>query len=340
MSSNHSPSGPSSDIPVPLADRLVDLRRPKGVDSQRWLAIQQHASRVVNQIPGDHGGMIGACKDLVECVAKVVLTEATSPVSDDFPRVVKKASSILGQAASDFGGGSSAATTAKGLAQAVNQAASTSAQGLAELRNEHGSGHGRTAPADVSPEDTELILSYTVGWTVWALARLERLLANQVSTLIAELSDSIFHKGVLRSRFSAVGLDTLGEEEQERLGFAVAERGARRQTVVVARDGLDPLIEIGKWPIAYQYGVAKGLLLTAEGTLRPVRTDVLAAVVPRLGFDLIERLLDDLEGTIATHMIDDESASQWMTLNSIGSRLPGKLGSRWQSAVVDPYLPF
>ena len=67
------------------------LLRPQHINEQHWESIQLHAARVANQIAEDAGGLIGACKELVECVAKVVLLEATSPELEEFPKLIKKA---------------------------------------------------------------------------------------------------------------------------------------------------------------------------------------------------------------------------------------------------------
>ena len=194
----------------------------------------------------------------MECLAKIVLEVAPAPEIADFPKLVKKASTVLGGAAPRTDGDTETSTLAKGMALLV-QAAETAAQGVSELRNEHGSGHGHTRVPVIADEDVALVGAYTASaWVTWALARLDRLLANSVTALIDELTSTTFYRGVLQQRLTEVGFEEIGAQEQERLGFAVAERGGRRNTFVVADEGLRPLLEDGVWPLAYQYGVAKG----------------------------------------------------------------------------------
>lgn len=317
----------------------MEFSRPSRIDGGHWSAIATHAARVGNQLPSDHAGEIGACKDLVECVAKVVLAEATSPEIDDFPKLVRKASTVLGSSTPHTDGGAQAGTLAKGLAMAVG-AHETAAQGLGEFRNGHGSGHGRPTMPAIADEDVRLVLAYTQAWVSWALSRLERLLANSVSTLIAELTGSTFRQGMLRERMTEVGFEQVGEEEQERLGFAVAERGVRRETFVVAAGGVSPLVHDAAWPPAYQFGIAKGLLLTAEGTLLPLRLDVLAAVLPRLGTDLQARLLDEVEFAMMSSAIAADEATlmgTWTALVAMESSLHESLRARW-SALAERFL--
>jgi hypothetical protein len=272
----------------------MEFARPERISHDHWNAVSLHARRVEGQHPSDHGGLIGACKDLVECVARIVLAEATSPEIDDFPKLVRKACTLLGATAPKTDGSDAAATLAKGLGMIVG-AHETAAQGLGELRNGHGSGHGRASMPVLAPEDLALVPTYTEAWVRWALARLERLLVNSVSALITDLTGTTFYSGVLRQRLIDLDFENLGVEEQERLGFAIAERGARGGTFVVAGDGIAPLIDNDSWPKSYQYGVVQGLLLTPHGTLDPVMSNVIEAVLPRLGTELIERLLDEVQ---------------------------------------------
>ncbi len=318
----------------------MKLERPNRLRDSHWQVIEAHAARVANQLPGDTGGLVGACKELVECVAKVALTEATSPELDDFPKLVKKASSVLGGVAPQSDGDKHAANLAKGLAMMVG-ATETAAQGLSELRNEYGSGHGHAKLSVIAAEDVQLVCAYVHAWCTWALARLERLLTNSVTTLIDELTGNTFQRGLLRKRMQDVGFDQLGFEDQERLGFAVAERGARRETFVVAQGGLDPLDHDGSWPLAYQYGVAKGLLLTADGRLLPTRLKTLGAVLQRLSADLQQRLIDDAESAVVP--VDVRGDSNKMEelradLDALTPAIDEQLRARWDSAVVRPFF--
>jgi hypothetical protein len=311
----------------------MEFVRPARIEGTHWAAVETHALRVRRQIPGDHAGVIGACKDLVECVAKVVLAEATSPEIEDFPKLVRKASTVLGGVTPRTDGDAQAAALAKGLAILIG-AQETAAQALGELRNDHGAGHGRPTMPLIAEEDVQLVRTYTEAWVRWALARLERLVANSVSTLIAELTGTTFRAGLLAQRLEEVGFVHLPEEELERLGFAVAERGVRRETFVVAQGGVWPLEHDSGWPIAYQYGVAKGLLLTTEGALQPVRPEVLAAIVPRLGADLQARLLDEVETAHMAPALTTSNEAMRLACSALAGMsglVHGDVRDRWET---------
>jgi hypothetical protein len=192
-------------------------------------------------------------------------------------------------------------------------------------------------------EDLELVRTYTEAWVRWALVRLERLLNNSVTTLIADLTGTNFYKGLLAKRLQHIEFETLGDEEQERLGFAVAERGARRGTFVVAEDGLGPLVQNNDWPIAYQYGVAQGLLLTSQGTVEPVRCDVLEAVLPRLGADLLDLLLEQVETAAFAPAVAhgyDVKQRAYSGLARVTPTLPVRIQQRWARFVDRFFEPF
>lgn len=316
----------------------MEFVRPRHLDDDRWTAIELHARRCSEQLPGDHGGTVGACKDLVECTAKTVLEVAPMPDVSEFPTLVKKAATVLGGAAPRTDGHAQASTLAKGLSLYLG-ATETAAQGLGELRNSWGSGHGRTALPVLAAEDVALVEAYTEAWVRWALARLERLLSNSVSALINELRSETFVRGLLRQRFEQIDLEHQGEEEQQRLGVAVANRGGRSETFVVADDGLAPLVYESDWPLPYQHGVVEGLLLTPGGMLGPIRPDVLTAVMPRLPEANQERLVEDVEAALPSPAALENSDETWDRLRRVERALVERLRPRWR-LVVDQFIPF
>jgi Abortive infection C-terminus len=313
----------------------VDLRRPSHLDEQHWDAITVHVGRVNAMPADDRGGLIGACKDLCECVAKIALSEAPAAFGegDDFPKLVKKAAQVLSGATPLTDGSDQSSTVAKGLAIMIG-GLGTASHGLAELRNGFGSGHGHALVPTIAVEDAVLVRAFTDAWLIWTLSRLERLLANSVSILIAELQAGGFRRGLLKQRFHDVGLETLGAEEQERLGFAVAQRGGRGETFVVTEAGIDPLAHDDSWPIHYQYGIAQALLLTPLGTLHPVCLNVLAAIVGRMPQELQERLLDEVQDApISASLLRDNDRRMDVStaLASVGAGLPAAVQSPWRS---------
>ena len=72
----------------------LDLRRPDHLEDEAWEAIQVHARRLDGaQTSADAGWVIGCAKDLIECVARVVLDAKGLPLSGtaDFDEAVNAA---------------------------------------------------------------------------------------------------------------------------------------------------------------------------------------------------------------------------------------------------------
>lgn len=259
----------------------MELNRPRGISDQSWQAIEHHRERLDHawQFPADGGAIIGAAKDLCECVARVVLQERAVPYggNDDLPRLVTEAHRTLDRLP---GRGQAAQIGVQNLAQGAR----TIVTALSELRNELGSGHGRAQTPRVSREAAVAASDAAALWIRWALARLDDVLGGDVDLLIQELRGTHYRRGLLEQRFDEVGLDSLAGEDQRRIRVAVAHR-TMRGTFVVSESGVDPLQDRpGDWPEDYRLGVANGLLLAPEGMLeiRPHFVPVLASVVAQM----------------------------------------------------------
>lgn len=122
--------------------RTLNLR----VDNYKLLAdpdvLEQHLDRINRSIKNDPADVIGASKELVESVCKLVLDDygVNYDRNDDFPSLYKKTAKAL---AIDRG---SVPKSAKGSASAkkVLQNLSTVVRSMSELRNLLGTGHGRS----------------------------------------------------------------------------------------------------------------------------------------------------------------------------------------------------
>jgi hypothetical protein len=259
----------------------MELDRPRGISDQSWQAIDHHRERLDRawRSPVDGGTVIGAAKELCECVARVVLEERAVSYSrsDDMPKLVSAAHKTLDR---NPGRGQASQIGVRNLSQAAKNIVIV----LSELRNELGSGHGRAQIPRVSKEAAVAASDAAALWVRWALARLDDLLGGDVDLLIQELNGAHFHRGLLTQRFDEVGLDNLPGEDQRRLGVAVAHR-AMRGTFVVSESGVEPLQDRpGDWPEDYRLGVATGLLLAPDGNIemRSQFAPALASIVTQM----------------------------------------------------------
>ncbi|MEM8618936.1 MAG: abortive infection family protein [Actinomycetota bacterium] len=241
-------------------DRIT-LRRTAGVGDAQWTAISDAVDRLNRSVDADDPpAIVGGSKELCECVAKVVLVARTEADEGlDYPAVVGKAHSTLGR---QPGHGD----VADGAIRNIVQGAKTIVSSLAEMRNKVGTGHGRATAPVATAEHASLAVNATRLWCEWALDRLAVVLENSVDALIAELSGSHFTKGELGRRLAQIGLDTLSDEDMERLGRAVAQRGGYRGTFVVKWDGVDAALRNpASFPAAYRRGLVSGLFFDHDG---------------------------------------------------------------------------
>jgi hypothetical protein len=255
----------------------VELERIDSIDSDHWDSIEVHLSRVNQALElskPDHGQIVGTCKDLCECIAKVIITQVSaSPDShDDLSKLGKQVQNLIG---------TSVRTPATGndpLAQ-LERAIFNIPTTIGLTRNVVGAGHGHAVVVELDPADVALIVGATQAWCSWALRRAEIVLRNTVSELVRSLREENFYGGALTHWLNLLGLDTLPEVDQHRLGIAVAAR-ARNGTFVVFNEGVKPLrISPKEWPAEYRTGIAEGLLFDQSGLLYPAGIPDLAAVV-------------------------------------------------------------
>lgn len=144
-------------------DSIRQLRDPSG--------IEVILRRVVESTDGDPALAIGCAKELVESTAKAVLTERGHPYSESsekVPALAKKAAVALGldvSAVDDPDG--------DGNIRKILGAMSNIPHALAELRNNHGTGHGRsTIHPGLSERHAQLALGAA---TVWCQMMLDTL---------------------------------------------------------------------------------------------------------------------------------------------------------------------
>ena len=144
-------------------ESIRQLRDPSGIE-----AILR---RVEESTDGDPALAIGCAKELVESTAKTVLTErgqAYSETNEKVPALAKKAAVALG-----LGAGGAKGPDGDGNIMKILGAMSNIPHALAELRNDHGSGHGRsTIHPGLSARHAQLALGAA---TVWCQMMLDTL---------------------------------------------------------------------------------------------------------------------------------------------------------------------
>jgi hypothetical protein len=263
----------------------VALKRPQGLSDDHWNGIEAHETRLDSAVQqDDRSGVVGAAKELCECVASVVCAEQAQTIStsDDFAKVITSAHEALdrrpGRGAAVEGSVRNIAQSARKIAIEVNT-----------LRNEAGTGHGRSTVPIVTRETATIAEQAARLWSSWALARLDEVLRGEVAGLVQELdTGGGWRRGLLVERLAEVGLGALHSEDQHRLGVAVARRSTDGGTFVVSEAGVSPLRHNAEsWPPSYRSGVAAGLLLSASGrlTLRGRFVPDLAAIVALMDAD-------------------------------------------------------
>jgi hypothetical protein len=307
------------------------LIRPEVLTDRYWEAIEGHEARLDRaRAAGDLSAVMGAAKDLCECVARVVCAEQAEQAgtADDFGQVISRAHLAL-----DRRPGHGAATERS--VRNIAQAARTLASEVNSLRNEVGTGHGRPVAPVVTGEMAALSEHAARLWAAWALARLDAVLRGEVSGLIKELqSGGGWHRGLLAQRFREVGLSSLHSEDQHRLGVAVARR-SNGGTFVIFEAGVKPLgWDTESWPPNYRSGVAAGLLIDDEGrlALTGMFLKELAAIVAAMDLDEWRSLASQAIAALWTQgLASDTQRQQTLAeqLTALGASLDSDHRSAW-----------
>jgi len=164
-----------------------ELIRPDHLDDTSWAAIESYRSRFENAIADvDRPAIIGAAKDLIECIARCVLNATEAPLGDSakVPKVIYEAQKALNRVAGPDIGASDEVNTIAKAAQAIATSVNT-------IRNQVGTGHGRARQPDIDDEMATIVSDATMLWCRWALRRLGHLLAGYPNVLLAEVNTPV-----------------------------------------------------------------------------------------------------------------------------------------------------
>ena len=139
-----------------------------------------------------------------------------------------------------------------------------------------------------------------MSWSRWVLSATHRALRDRVP--IAEVVNDIsgpltLSRGKLPALLQELRIDERSEDDQSKLGLAVARRWSVNDTFLPREDVIEPLAT-GKaeYPPAFAAGVLEGLLLDHDGFLRmkPIDLPLAAAIAERLPGDRKERVFKEL----------------------------------------------
>jgi hypothetical protein len=196
-----------------------ELLRPDHVQEEPWAAIQRHRLRLeVAWRSSDRPAVVGAAKELIECVARAVLVATEQTIGDraDYAERVNAAHKALArQAGQDV--------SQSPEIRSIAQSARTIATQVSAVRNAVGARHGRAYTPDIVKEMLTVVTDGALLWTRWALRRLGHLLAGYPNLLIAEVNGST-NRDTLHRHFDAVVLPDQPPEIQQAVGVAFGKQ--------------------------------------------------------------------------------------------------------------------
>lgn len=133
---------------------LLDELHNKSIDSS--FELNQYVLRIKDVIDTDPELAIGSMKELLESVAKTVLAENGETITgkEKFPKLLRRAQKLLNLDPSELDTNVKGRKTVTKVLNSIGQVA----DGINELRNDYGSGHGRTRNSGVTPRHARLVV--------------------------------------------------------------------------------------------------------------------------------------------------------------------------------------
>jgi hypothetical protein len=270
----------------------TDLDRPDHLAQEHWTAIRSYQSRLTTAAAaGDRPGVIGAAKDLIECIARCVLdaTEITVGDSVKFPKLVYEAQKALKRVAGPDTGVSEEVRAIANAAQAI-------ATSVNAIRNEVGTGHGRARLPEIDDEMASIVYDATFLWCRWALRRLGHLLAGYPNLLLTELNTAV-SRDTLQKHFTDVRVPQLPADIQHAVGVAFGRQAAggfgNAYVVGVKPAAVQP--DLTEFPVPYRLGLAEGMLIDYGGHIgltAPYVEDLVDVLAPVPGPQGVQAITD------------------------------------------------
>lgn len=275
-----------------------DLERPDHLPDEPWNAIKAYRTRFENAWrSNDRPAAIGAAKDLIECVARAVLDAKGVVMAEDakFPALISSAQKSLER---HPGPDVSASQEIKRIASA----AMTMVNSVNTIRNDVGTGHGRSRVLLIDDEMFYVASDAAMLWVRWALRRLKHVLAGRVDLLIVELHESS-SRDSLRRHFDAVCLPDQPPDEQHRLGVSFGQEagGGYGNARIVGLSGAAESDDLSAWPAEYRLGLAEGMVIDRQGRIGlvdhfvPLFVGVLLPVPPKRVTATIKAIISEVE---------------------------------------------
>jgi len=267
---------------------------------------------------------IGAAKDLVETVAKVVLDTAGAVYGSNasVEGLASEALAALGLSAAIQGHPS-----LRGLSSSLVRVV----QSVAELRNSDGTGHGRATRSSLDWSHAELSRNAAISWCQWILATADRVLADRagLDVALADIGGArAFGRGKLASYLAKLGIPSLNEADQRRLGLAVARRWTMNDTFMPLIDVVAPISDVeADYPDGFYEGLIEGLLLDRDGFILTTGADTERAL--EISWRLPEARRKTLFAGLANR-IDEARASHALDGTSLAEAT-----TQLASAIVD-----
>src|SRR5205823_13285328 len=137
---------------------------PDHLADQSWAAIESYLSRFLNaSAVDDRPALVGAAKDLIECIARCILDATENAVGDSvkFPKLIYEAQKALKRVAGPDIGVSEEVRAIANAAQAI-------ATSVNAIRNEVGTCHGRARLPEIDDEMASIVYDATFLWCRWA----------------------------------------------------------------------------------------------------------------------------------------------------------------------------
>jgi hypothetical protein len=205
--------------------------RPEGLNDEAWRAITSSTARLHDSREReDISAAIGAAKELCESVARVILAQRGHSLGSNasYDEVINAAHKAIER---QPGTGLAADQDVRRIAQG----AKTIACALGPMRNQRGTGHGRSHPPDVQDEHALIACDAAFLWCRWALRRLGPYILGDVSALVNKLQQDTFYKGDLTERLAAVDLAQCADHDAHLLGLAVGQRTSARHSTSASK---------------------------------------------------------------------------------------------------------
>jgi hypothetical protein len=291
----------------------LELERPEHLDTKAWEAVEYYRRHFADAAAAsDRPAVVGAAKELIECIARCVLDATENPLEDsaNFPKLVRSAQKALQRVAGKDITTSDDVRLIAGSAQNI-------ATAVGALRNDVGTGHGRARVADIDAEMVGIVIDATMLWCRWALRRLGHLLAFYPTHLIAAVA-SATNQERLQRYFNDVRLPEQPRDIQRAIGVAFGRESAggfgNATAVGVSPAAASP--DLDAFPVDYRLGLVEGMVITYGGQI-----GLIDSYVPWL-LDVLAPVPSAEAVPALTELAETARTATWIT--------------RWRSSPFDP----